>query len=194
MKSAAKNLRAPHLATRVVVAEHGVELAKELYNEFERMNGEYFGSRLAQALILITPAQSARTLADYIGRDEHGLESRIRISKKTASLGLQFAADALMHELVHAWMHEVENDGENGYRGHGPKFAAKCNEIGAKLGLPEVGVKGRDGKPDCKAWPMCVRPEGFYGDVKFAPSTRKTRSKADDAAEGETDPDLAEAR
>jgi hypothetical protein len=54
-----------------------------------------------------------------------------------------------------------------------PRFAAKCNQIGATLGLPPVGVKGRHGLPDCAQWPACVRPAGYYPE---APNSAGRRS------------------
>jgi hypothetical protein len=128
-------------------------------------------------LILITTPSSPRAWADYIDKDVHGIQSRVRLAAKVFENGQLFALDVLLHELVHAWQAEVVHDRELGYRGHGPKFAAKCNEIGARLGLPPVGVKGRDGLPDCAQWPMCVRPPDYYGPAKQKPERKKREPK-----------------
>lgn len=183
MKKSSKKLaarivlaRTPHLATGEIVELYGAEPAKRLYAAFAEYNAAHFDSSLGSPLILITQAKSARTLGDYIARDVHGLESRIRIAPRAVLRGELLACDVLLHEMVHAWAEEIEEDGEDSYRGHGPKFAKKCNEIGAALGLPPVGVKGRDGLPDCKAWPMCVRPAGFYPEEFVAP-TRKPKAE-----------------
>lgn len=94
--------------------------------------------------------------------------------------GDALAFDALLHKMVHAWQ-TVSDNREPGYAGHGPKFAAKCNEIGQALGLGPVGVKGRTkGRngvrlPDCAQWPLNVRPEGYYGD---APRAQKAVGRA----------------
>lgn len=165
--------RTPHVATGELVQLHGQPAAKLLYTAFEKFNAQFFGGNLGAPLVLITNAKSARTLGDYIARDVHGLESRIRIAPKAVDRGVLFCLDVLLHEMVHAWQEEIEEDGEGGYRGHGPKFAAKCTEIGAVLGLGAVGVKGRDGLPDCKSWPMNVRPEGYYPEEFKAPKRQK---------------------
>jgi hypothetical protein len=116
-------------------------------------------------------------MGDYIDKDVHGIQSRVRLAVKVFDHGHLFALDVLLHELIHAWQAEVVHDREMGYRGHGPKFAAKCNEIGAMLGLPPVGVKGRDGLPDCAQWPMCVRPPDYYGPAKQKPERKKRERK-----------------
>jgi hypothetical protein len=89
--------------------------------------------------------------------------------------------------MIHAWQHEIDHDREDGYRGHGPKFARECNRIAAMLYppvpvpadaevivVPPVGVKGREGLPDCAHWPMSVRPPGYYP-KPFNPPRRKPK-------------------
>ncbi|NTV65411.1 MAG: hypothetical protein HGA65_18015 [Oscillochloris sp.] len=58
-----------------------------------------------------------------------------------------------------------------GYRlsaidGHGPAFAAMCNQIGEPLGLPPVRAMKRRGKdkdlPSCAQWPIYVRHPLYY--------------------------------
>lgn len=165
--------RAPHLATGEVVAAFGSEVAQRLYAAFQAFNTRFFAGKLAPPLVLITQPSSSRTLGDYIARDEHGLESRIRIAPAVVKRGELFALDVLLHEMVHACMAELEGAEEHGYRGHGPRFAAQCNRIGAELGLPPVGVKKRGGLPDCAHWPLNVRPEGYYPEPYEPPSRRK---------------------
>jgi hypothetical protein len=169
------DLRAPHSAVRASVEARGIGAVQDLYAHFDAMNAAHFDGKLDRPLILVTQAGSARTKGDYITRDAHGFESRIRIAPSTMFRGELYALDVLTHEMIHAWAHECDGDTEKGYRGHGPKFAAKCNEIGESLGLPRVGVKKRDELPDCAQWPVNVRPEGYY-----PPDTRK---KAKPAAE-----------
>ena len=154
--------RRPHEATRAVVDALGDEAPRALYRAFDAYNAKHFGGALGAPLLYITQTSGPRALGDYCGRDIHGLRSRVRIAPGVLARGERFALDVLLHEMVHAWQSEVDGDTENGYRGHGPRFAARCNEIGAKLGLPPVGVKGRRGLPDCAHWPLCVRPEGYY--------------------------------
>lgn len=167
--------RAPHKATRALVEAEGEPAAKDLYDLFETFNRRFFDGRLEQALILIIETTSRRSLADYVAKDPQGLRSRIRLPPRVAFntvYGPRLAADALLHEMIHAWQFEIEDDQENGYRGHGPKFAAKCNEIGAALGLGEVSEKGRRGLPDCAHWPCCVRPPDYYATAWQAPTRR----------------------
>jgi hypothetical protein len=140
--------------------------------------------------VLITQPSAARSLADYCSRDVHGLESRIRIAPRVFDQkahrwgGMLFAVDCLLHEMVHAWQTEIDEDTEDGYRGHGPRFAKKCNEIGARLGLPPVGVKKRDGLPDCSYWPYIVRPADYYPAPFEAPKRRKNGESDGEESEG----------
>ena len=168
--------RAPHVATGAVVERQGGEIARVLYAAFTEYNARFFSGKLGSPLVFITQAQSLRTKGDYIARDVMGLESRIRIAPSAVRKGEKFAADVLLHEMVHAWQSEIAHISESGYRGHGPKFAAECNRIGKLLGLPAVGVKGRGGLPDCAYWPLCVRPAGYYPNP-YEPPRRKMRSK-----------------
>jgi hypothetical protein len=158
--------RRPHEATRAVVEVLGGDAPRALYRAFDAFNAEHFAGALGSPLLFCTQTSSPRALGDYCGRDVHGLRSRIRIAPRALARGERFAVDVLLHEMVHAWQSEVDGDEENGYKGHGPRFAAKCNAIGAAFGLPPVGVKGRQGLPDCAQWPMCVRPAGYYPEAK----------------------------
>jgi hypothetical protein len=176
--TAMKNRRV-HIETEKLVKLSGAPVAQELYKSFHIFNALYFDKRLAAPLILITQSASTRTLGDYTARDVHGLESRIRIAPWALTRGLKFAKDVLLHECIHAWQYECLGDCETGYRGHGPMFASKCNSIGKRLGLPKVGVKGRDGLPRCDYWPMIIRPPKFYP-VDFEPSKREPAPTSDE--------------
>lgn len=101
----------------------------------------------------------------------------IRIAPSVVEAGDRLAQDVLLHEMIHVWQAETDNR-EPGYAGHGPKFANMCNEIGATLGLAEVGVKGRGGLPDCAQWPLNVRPEGYYGEAVRATKAVASATKA----------------
>jgi hypothetical protein len=78
----------------------------------------------------------------------------------------RFLLDVLLHEMVHQFAEEKLGKPEDGYRGHGPVFAAKCTRVGALLGLPPVRSMKKRGKnahlPSCQYWPHNVRPEGYY--------------------------------
>lgn len=184
------NERHPHLATRAVVDALGHEAPRTLYRAFDEFNATHFGGRLGAPLVLVTPASSRRAFGDYAERDVHGLRSTIRISPSSYGRGERFALDVLLHEMVHAHQSEVDGQTEPGYRGHGPRFAAKCNEIGARLGLPEVGVKKRKGLPDCAQWPICVRPDGYYPEVHPAKKPKapaKDRPPSEDGSIADAD-------
>lgn len=75
-------------------------------------------------------------------------------------------ADVLLHETVHLWQAEVIGDLEESFHGHGPRFRDKCNDVGAKLGLPPVRAcqkRGRDkGLPSCSQFPFNIRPQDYY--------------------------------
>lgn len=180
-----RDARAPHTATAIVVEALGEKEARHLYARFAEYNERYFGGELAQALILITQSGSARTLGDYCPRDVHGLESRIRIAPATVKRGLRYAEDVLLHEMIHAWQHEVSGDLEPGYRGHGPVFAGKANEIGEQIGLAPVSPKARGGMPDCAQWPANVRPADYYGPLSRPPSKRRKRVDVEDGDDSE---------
>ena len=180
--------RAPHKATGAVVAQSGELAAQELYSAFQAYNKAHFAGKLAAPLVLIMTARTPRTLGDYIAKDIHGLESRIRIAPMALKRGMAFALDVLLHEMVHAWQEEIDGNGEDGYRGHGPRFAYMCNKIGAQLGLPPVGVKGRDGLPDCKHWPENVRPAGYYPEPFVAPTRKKPAPAPEPEESGDSEP------
>jgi len=190
--SASSDIRAPHRATGEVVALYGQEEARELYDKFQEYNARFFDGRLAPPLVLITLV-SPNAYGDYSPRDVHGLESRIRITPAVVRRGYRFRQDVLLHEMIHAWQHEIDHDLERGYRGHGPGFAAQCNRIGAVLGLPPVGVKGRKGLPDCASWPLNVRPAGYYPNAWTKPRRAPHPSKKPGPAR-EIDPAVVYAR
>jgi len=160
-------------ALRAVVLQDGTDHAKLLYVAFDVLNRAFFGSMLPPATLLWTAPGSPRAYADHIPADEHGIRFRIRMSPSIKKYGAKFVLDVVLHEMVHAACAHFENASEPGYKGHGPKFAARCNAIGARLGLGEVSAKGRGGKPDCAQWPLNVRPLGYYGEND--PRTVKTK-------------------
>lgn len=169
--------RAVHTAMAMSVQTRGEPCAVRLYETARQHNETHFGGQLTAILVEITAPASPRALATHQPKTPEGVDCVIRIAPGVVEAGERLAADVLLHEMVHVWQAETDNR-EPGYAGHGPKFAAKCNEIGKALGLPEVGVKGRKGMPDCAGWPINVRPEGYYGD---APRAAKAVSKASKA-------------
>jgi hypothetical protein len=171
--------RSVHLALAKTVDTSGSDLARDLYAAAQRFNAEFFGGTLLPVAVMVAAPASPAALASHAPMTPEGIECLVKISPVVAMASKELAHDALLHEMIHVWQTETDNS-EPGYEGHGPKFAAKCNEIGAKLGLPEVGVKGRGGLPNCAQWPLNVRPAGYYGEVipKAAARATKTRTSA----------------
>lgn len=159
------NARAPHVAIAAQVEHQGSDAARALYQAGRAFNEKFFAGALLPCFVEITPPASMRALADYRPKTHEGVESHIRIGAQVAAKGLRYALDVLLHEMVHAYCHEVLEDLERGYAGHGPKWTAQCNRIGRELGLPEVFTKGRGG-PNSARWPLCVRPAGYYGEAE----------------------------
>lgn len=160
-------------ALRAVVAREGTMDAKALFVAYEALNRAFFAGALPPATLLWTAPGSPRAYADHIAVDEHGIRFRIRVSPSIRKYGLRFMLDVVLHEMMHVACNHLDQDNESGYRGHGPKFAARCNTVGVRLGLAEVAAKGkRSGRPDCAQWPLNVRPDGYYGDND--PRTVKT--------------------
>ena len=144
---------------------------------WRQANDRWFGGRMVKPDIRLTPPPGTTTYGDTrpIGSAGGKLEIRIRPTllegthpkvHGNAAGCFRFVADVLLHEMIHQWAIEVTGETDDGYkRGHGPHFAAKCNQIGADLGLPEVVAKNRPGKPKqplCAIWPHNVRPPEYY--------------------------------
>jgi hypothetical protein len=179
---APSKLRTVHAAMASTVQEAGDDVARAMYVKARQFNDLYFDGALTALLVEITAPASPRALATHQPRTPEGVDCVIRIAPGVVSGGPLVWEDVLLHEMIHVWQAETGNQ-EPGYQGHGPKFAAKCNEIGAKLELPPVGVKGR-GKdasgaklPNCAQWPLNVRPAGYY-----PPETRGAKAAAPKAA------------
>ncbi len=156
--------RAVHSAMAASVTARGTVQSQGLYDAARRLNADHFAGVLTAILVEITAPGSPRALATHEPRTPEGVDCVIRIAPSVVEAGDRLAQDVLLHEMIHVWQAETDNR-EPGYAGHGPKFAAKCNEIGKALGLAEVGVKGRGGLLDCAQWPLNVRPEGYYGEA-----------------------------
>lgn len=171
--------RAPHATMSSHVADHGDAQARELYQAARELDALHFGGALGPVFLEIAAPASPTALATHQPRTPEGVACVVRIAPSVVDAGMALAKDALLHEMIHVWQAMTGNR-EPGYAGHGPKFAAECNRIGALLGLPEVGVKGRGGLPDCAQWPLNVRPEGYYGEAPRATKAvaRATKARA----------------
>lgn len=176
---------AVHVALGDSISRQGTDNARWLLETYKRYNTALFAGALIQdPCILLSPPSSPRALGDYCALDDHGLESRIRIRPSVLSKGNRFASDVLLHEMIHAWVHEVDvrpRDGK-GYRGHGPVFADIANTIGEQLGLPQVHVRRA---PRASAWPMCVRPADYY---ELRQATPRKKPPQSTAKKGNLDP------
>lgn len=159
------------------VTARGTTQSQALYVAARKLNADHFGGCLTAILVEITAPGSPRALATHEPRTPEGVDCVIRIAPSVVEAGDRLAQDVLLHEMIHVWQAETDNR-EPGYAGHGPKFAAQCNLIGATLGLAPVGVKGRGGLPDCAQWPLNVRPEGYYGEAVRATKAVAAARKA----------------
>jgi hypothetical protein len=155
-----------------------------LYDLWDRWNDEFFEGRMVPSLIQLTdPGQTQCYGCCTTFSGLAGIHSAIKIRRSILDGTLRdlkhgnrnpqglrrFLEDVLLHEMVHQWHHEVTGDTDPpDYRGHGPAFSAKVNEIGARLGLPRVGRTRM--KRDCadkglespQHWPHNVRPDVYY--------------------------------
>lgn len=174
--------RRPHRETRRLVDRDGQDAPRLLYAAFDAFNSAFFGSRLAAPMIWISPASSPRAESDYTARDEHGLQSRIRIAPSLwRNRSVRYILGILLHEMVHAACHELRGEVEPGYNGHGPVFAAECNRLGELLGFPRVSPKGRRGFLAPEHWPHL--PAGD-DDPPVSPERAKKWNRAPEAPEG----------
>jgi hypothetical protein len=151
-----------------------------LYKLWEDWNGAFFGGRMLAPYIIFSAPSSTRAFGDCSAISGFGGRLQIRI-RETLMTGehrhvhagdqfaegrFKFVADVLLHEMVHQHQIEVADKQEKAYKGHGPVFRDKCNEIGVKLSLPPVRVAKARGRfkdmPSCAHWPHCVRPAEYY--------------------------------
>jgi len=184
--------RAPAHAVRALIEQQGRATPRALYEHFDVFNKDHFGGLLQQPMILLITPASPRTEGDYVARDDHGIPSRIRIAPRCVKSGMLYVADVLLHEMIHAWQAEQDNDLEPGYKGHGPRFSKKANEIGERLGLAAVAPKGRGGLPRPENWPSNVRPAGYYQatpGVRGRPRKPRQAARVDPMLEGLGEPD-----
>lgn len=163
-----------------------------LYQGWESYNSLYFGGEMRFPLILISEPSSPRALGDCAIYNGFGGRSQIRIrpsvltgehrvfERQDPREGVQrYFLDVLLHEMIHQWQDEIVKDDEATYKGHGPTFAAKCNEIGDELGLSLVShrkSKKAFTPPRCSYWPMIVRDPDYYLGV-LKPSVHGNRTK-----------------
>jgi len=160
----ALQVRSVHRELAQLVEHEGTEAPRRLFEVYRQHNAKHFAGKLGEPFVMLMTPSSPRALGDYQGKDPHGIYSRIRVRPNVLKKGAKFTDDVLLHEMVHAWCNEIVGDPEEGYKGHGPEFARKCNAIGETLGLAKVFARGRGG-PNCAQWPMNVRPADYYDDA-----------------------------
>lgn len=184
-------------AYRHQLATRGEEVAQRLASVADELVRDFWtahGIVMPAVVVLLMECSSPRALADHCVKDVQGIQFRIRVAPSTL-LRLfaevrrlnapqadsdRFLRDVLLHELVHV---ELGTETEPSYKGHGPRFAARCNRVNELLGLPQVAArprrKGGDGPADCAFWPLSVRPPGWYGLLEdFARGRRRRKAQA----------------
>jgi len=164
---------------------HGQEWYKEymvrLYDDWDKWNSKYFYDKLVPPYILLTDMQGVRVMGDCSEYSAFGGKSQIRLRKAilTGDFGImkkgsrdkegcyRILGDTLLHEMIHQYMQEVEENPENKFKGHGPIFRDHCNRIGEDLGFLEVRTakqnsKDEKEKPLCAYWPHRENAEEYY--------------------------------
>ena len=187
------------------VCDSGDKRVASLLEHWHQGNADYFdGAFQAAPVILLAEPTNPRRLGDYAVTGGNGSRAQIRIrpsllrgthpdmraGDKYAEGRFLFVSDVLLHEMLHQYQHEILGDLEDAYKGHGPKFRDKCNQIGEKLGLPPVRTCKARGKdkdlPSCSYWPHIVRPAEFVPGRRV--STRKTGRTTEPSPRAETPP------
>lgn len=156
------------------------QILQLLYSCWESYLKDFFQVEMVPPYLLIASPSRAQALGDYSPVSSFGGHSQIRIrptlftgehkrlreGEDYAEGRARFICDVLLHEMIHQYHYEITGHTEESYKGHGPQFAAMCNQIGAKLGLPKVRPAKARGKekdlPSCAYWPHCVRPDDYY--------------------------------
>src|SRR5262245_66223301 len=82
--------RAPSLAVRRRIFAEGQEAPQLMYAAFDVFNRQFFGDQLMLPLILITTPSSPRAWGDYVDKDVHGIQSRVRLPVKAFEHGHLF--------------------------------------------------------------------------------------------------------
>lgn len=165
--------------------QHGQEWYREymtrLYEDWEKWNVKYFDNTLVPPYILLTDMQGVRVMGDCSEYSAFGGKSQIRLRRSilTGEFGIMkkgsrdkegcylILADTLLHEMIHQYMQEIEENDETKFKGHGPIFRDHCNRIGTDFGFLEVRTakqnsKDEKEKPLCAYWPHRENAEEYY--------------------------------
>jgi hypothetical protein len=188
-------------------AKHRAFLSR-FYASWAHWNRRHYSRRLVTPYLLLAEPSSPQASGDYSTISCFGGHGQIRLrppllfgghrlvrkGEQFAEGRLRFVEDVLLHETIRQWQHETIGNLESGYHGHGPLFAGKCNEIGAKLGLSKVRPAKKRGKdrdlPSCAQWPHCVRAADYYLGALAAdvPASGDVGGCGEDDDEAESDP------
>jgi len=148
----------------------------QLYALGQDYNDRHFAGQLVPPYVLLAEPSSPRAIGDWSRVSGSGLLSQIRIrpsiltgkhravreGDEYADGRFLYAADILLHEMIHQWHTEVTGQTEASMHGHGPAFRDMCNQIGRQLELSPVGTKRQKHLPACNQWPHNVRPPDYY--------------------------------
>ncbi len=165
-----------------------------LYGVWENLNDRYYGGVMVPPILQLLEPVAPDVYGDCSTVSGNGAQSQIRLrpslltgthphvqrGERYAEGRYRFVADVLMHEQIHQFHQEIAHRDEGNYHGHGPLFCAKCNELGADLGLPEVIVRtrpGHRGLPRCAQWPHSVRSLSHYDGAYVPPNGDSREAK-----------------
>lgn len=164
---------------------------KELYITWQDYNEAFFKERLQVPHLTIAagPPQALgffKSLTDYGGRTQLTIDSRVLSARRKfviepwpAEGTRWFVKDLLLHEMIHQYLAEIEHFTDEENAKHGEGFADVCNRIGKAMGLPKVYTRRRCpedvANPLTNAWPINVRPEGYY--LRHVIPPRQTRTQ-----------------
>ncbi|NJN91592.1 MAG: hypothetical protein HC878_15330 [Leptolyngbyaceae cyanobacterium SL_5_14] len=182
------NIPESHIQDRqrqqLFVTQHAEHFHREamiqLYECFNQFNLQFFGALLAVPYLCLANPSSAKHFGKYQpvsgfgGKGEiilrlsllMGTHPDVKAGEEYAEGRWLLIQDVLLAMMVHQFQHEIANQPETSYKGHGPRFRDKCNEIGEKLDLFPVRTAKHRGADQhlasCAGWPWNVRPEGYY--------------------------------
>lgn len=152
-----------------------------LYDCWENWNIRYFDGKMVPPYMLLTDMQGARVMGDCSNISGFGGKSQIRLRRTilTGEFGtmkkgsrdqlgcFNVLEDTLLHEMIHQYMHEVECNFEDKFKGHGPLFRDHCNRIAEDLGFLLVRCTNQKSKeeidkPLCAYWPHREDADEYY--------------------------------
>lgn len=149
-----------------------------LYRLWGKWNQQFFAGRLSLPQIVLSPSDGSGSFGACGPSTHPGALSRIRLQRslltglhprladgsgwrRRTRRGYRWAAEVLLHEMVHQWCRETVPAEARENEGHGAAFCRKCNEIGRALRLITVrsgaDTRGKPLLPSCAQWPHNAR-------------------------------------